>query len=353
MATLKSSTFTDLSLPQGTTAQRPGSPTRGMTRYNTDHNLVEFYDGSAWRPVTGYSAGTVGTGGNTIETRGSGIVHMFTGTGAFTFTPSFTGYVQVLVVAGGGGGGHSSWGGGGGAGGMTFNRAYPVSSGTGVSVTVGGGSTGKGGDSVFGTITSTGGGHSGYWDSTTVAQPGGSGGGGGNASADSSRARCFGGLGVTGQGFPGGSGVRYNDDGENTHNGGGGGGAGGPGWASQDSNQKMATYGGPGAASDILGDVFYWAGGGASGPHICDGGGGDGGVGGGGGGAAHYYPSQPLARSSGFGGAQTWANAGGNATNNGTHGNGGGNGAANTGGGGGAGGGGGVTGGSGMVIVRY
>jgi len=358
MATLLSqSSFTDLTLPNGTTGQRPGSPTIGMVRYNTDVNLVEFYDGSNWRPVTGYSAGTIGTGGDSVTVAPGahgGIIHRFTSTGAATFTPTFTGYVQVLTVGGGGGGGHSSWGGGGGGGGMIFSRAYPVSAGVGIPVSVGGGSTGQGGGSSFGSQSVSGGGHSNYWDNTVAPSGcnGGSGGGGGNSSADSSRQRSMAGLGTTGQGFPGGSGVRFNDDGENTHNGGGGGGAGGPGLASQDSNQRQGTHGGPGAASDILGDVYYWAGGGASGPHICDGGGGDGGVGGGGGGAAHYYPGLPLTHATGYGGGQS-INQGSPGTNNGNHGSGGGAGAANTGGGGGAGGGGGLTGGSGIVVVRY
>ena len=35
-----------LVLPKGTTAERPGSPTTGMIRYNTDSNVFEAYDGS-------------------------------------------------------------------------------------------------------------------------------------------------------------------------------------------------------------------------------------------------------------------------------------------------------------------
>ena len=353
MATLKQSTFTDLTLPQGTTAQRPGSPTLGMMRFNTSISLVEFYDGAKWRPVTGYSNGQMGTGGDQRLVRGNGIVHMFTSLGAATFTPNFTGYVQVLVIGAGGSSGYNGgWSGGGGGGGMVFNRAYPVSAGVGIPLSVGNQTGNTGQNSTFGSITANGGGYNGWWDSTNNAGPGGSGGGGANSQADSSRARCFGGLGVTGQGFPGGSGVRYNDDGENTHNGGGGGGAGGPGLASQDENQQTATHGGPGAASDILGEVLYWAGGGASGPHICDGGGGNGGVGGGGGGASHYFPGLPLTHSVGLGGGQS-LNKGGDGTNNGSHGNGGGAGASNTGGGGGGGGGGGNVGGSGIVVVRY
>ena len=86
MATLKNSIINDtgyFTLPAGTTAQRPGSPTQGMTRYNTTLGYVEWYDttGATWRPI--YQA------------------------------PSIS--VDYLVVAGGGGGGSHVGGGGGGA----------------------------------------------------------------------------------------------------------------------------------------------------------------------------------------------------------------------------------------------
>jgi hypothetical protein len=35
-------------LPSGTTAQRPGSPGTGMTRFNTSTSVAEFYNGSGW-----------------------------------------------------------------------------------------------------------------------------------------------------------------------------------------------------------------------------------------------------------------------------------------------------------------
>jgi len=354
MASLVQSSFTDLSLPQGTTAQRPGSPVSGMMRYNTDYALVEFYDGASWRPVTGFSSGTMGSGGDQRFIMGNSIVHMFTSVGAGTFTPSFTGYVQVLIVAGGAGAGANSWSGGGGGGGVIFNRSFPVTANTGIPISVGGGAGagGQGGSTSFGGTTATGGGTGGVWDSTTPGRPGGSGGGGGPSSADSSRFRVSGGPGITGQGFPGGSGVRFNDDGTDSHNGGGGGGAGGPGLASQDQNQKQATHGGPGRASDITGSVLYWGGGGASGPHICDGGGGDGGVGGGGGGSAHYVPGFGPGLGNGRGGGQA-LNQGGNSSNSDGHARYGGNGGANTGGGGGNGGSYHGSGGSGIVVVRY
>ena len=40
-----------LDLPTGTTGQRPGSPSSGMTRYNTTISAVEVYNGTEWKPV--------------------------------------------------------------------------------------------------------------------------------------------------------------------------------------------------------------------------------------------------------------------------------------------------------------
>ena len=42
---------TALKLPSGTTAERPTSPSTGEWRYNTTTNLVEYYDGGAWRDL--------------------------------------------------------------------------------------------------------------------------------------------------------------------------------------------------------------------------------------------------------------------------------------------------------------
>jgi hypothetical protein len=51
MAQLKNTTVDDsgfLRLPIGNTATRPGTPTQGMTRYNTQTAVVEFYNGTTW-----------------------------------------------------------------------------------------------------------------------------------------------------------------------------------------------------------------------------------------------------------------------------------------------------------------
>ena len=51
MASLKNVTINDtgyITVPSGTTAQRPASPVAGMFRYNTDLGCTEYYNGSAW-----------------------------------------------------------------------------------------------------------------------------------------------------------------------------------------------------------------------------------------------------------------------------------------------------------------
>lgn len=40
-----------LTLPTGTTAQRPGTPTNGMIRYNSTFGNAEYYSQTAWRPI--------------------------------------------------------------------------------------------------------------------------------------------------------------------------------------------------------------------------------------------------------------------------------------------------------------
>jgi hypothetical protein len=51
-------------LPNGTTAQRPGTPSAGMTRYNTSNGNLDFYGASAWEnPLLSYTATGLGTTG--------------------------------------------------------------------------------------------------------------------------------------------------------------------------------------------------------------------------------------------------------------------------------------------------
>jgi len=214
-----------------------------------------------------------GSGGN-ISYYGPYTIHTFTGSA--TFTPSFTGPVEVLVVAGGGGGGVDRAGAGG-AGGLLYVSSYGVSAGTGVTVTVGAGGTGtgqnvvggQGSNSVFGGLTSIGGGGGGTGAGVAGAN-GGSGGGGGNGGAGGTTP---GGLGIISQGNNGGSGT-YTGPNYGT---GGGGGAGTPG---VNGTNVSSGNGGDGLPYSISGFSIYYAGGGGAGSY----GGGTNGVGGLGGG---------------------------------------------------------------------
>lgn len=288
-------------------------------------------------------------------------VKVFTSSGIFT--PSFTGTIEVLVVAGGGGGG-MDMGGGGGGGGVISNTTVSVTAGTPITVTVGaggyGGPAGSGGyrtdgagpqpgghqftvsatngsNSVFGSLTAVGGGYGGssYFGYTPNNGYGNSGGSGGGASGYSDGNTGREGSGTAGQGNAGGgsTGQYYS---------GGGGGA-----AAAGSNGGTPN-GGAGVLNYILDIPLYWGGGGG-GASYSSGQGGNGGIGGGGGGAngtttggAGYNNGSP----GGGGGGGQWAQTPG------------GNGGQFTGGGGGGGshynatnkGG---EGGSGIVIVRY
>jgi hypothetical protein len=268
-----------------------------------------------------------GSGGN-ISYYGPYTVHTFTGSA--TFTPSFNGQVEVLVVAGGGGGG-GRHAGGGGAGGLLYTSAYGVSSGTGVTVTVGaggaaspyGGVGGNGSNSSFGGLTSIGGGGGGGYSAggpTISGSNGGSGGGGGGAFGLAG-GNGIGGLGIVGQGNNGGN-PSTGPYGAGGFSGGGGGGAGAVGGNVIDPD---GGDGGNGLPYSISGfSTYYAGGGGGAGDGDVAATGGTGGLGGGGNGTGAYFPAQGTA------------------------------GIANTGGGGGgsrdqAG----MAGGSGLIIVRY
>ena len=141
---------------------------------------------------------TTATGGSTADC-GNFRIHTFTGPGTFCVSqvgnsPSNPGggpnTVSYMVVAGGGGAQGGGAGGGGFREGRDISPSYTASplvapagltiTATGFPITVGAGGSGsgsgnRGSNSIFSTITSTGGGGS-YWDA--AGQPGGSGSGG-------------------------------------------------------------------------------------------------------------------------------------------------------------------------------
>jgi len=200
--------------------------------------------------------------GGSVVTSGDYKIHTFTSSGTFTVSDSGnsagSNSVQFLVIAGGGGGGQDR-GGGGGAGGYRRGGSTETSGGgasaeselvvsTGnYTVTIGGGGSGApnestaagaGSNSVFGSITSIGGGRGG---NGATGNNGGNGGSGGGAKSGT------GGSGTTGQGYAGASGGT----------GLGGGGAAGVGTSSGDPRS-----GGPGRASSITGSSVTRAAGG-------------------------------------------------------------------------------------------
>jgi len=257
--------------------------------------------------VIGASLFPIATGGTPCAgaTCGDYKIHTFTGPGTFCVsqagTPAGSTEIEYVVVAGGGSGSRGDGihaGGGGGAGGFRFASpsiaplTYPAKplaaptaltvTATGFPITVGAGGAGIDGppaysnnglNSVFDTITSTGGGGGGYGHSAPQSgYPGGSGGGSGTCNA--------GGQGtgndpptVPAQGYPGGTSVSAG-----YASGGGGGGAltigtngttgpgasrGGPGGTGAGFPSAFGTSG------QLCGGVYYFSGGGGAGPRSC------------------------------------------------------------------------------------
>lgn len=257
--------------------------------------------------LTQVNTNTVSVGGITLLPGQVITVTSDGGTGLYVpFTPLTS--VSVLVVGGGGGGGNGSGGnagGGGGAGGIITDTTHSVSS-TAYTVTVGGGGAANtsGSNSVFDSLTGTGGGHGGTNASGTN---GGSGGGAAQGTGHTGGTSTQ----VGGFGNAGGSS-------SNIVEAAGGGGAGGNGGGGGSSN---GGAGGVGISNSISGaSVFYGGGGGGASSTS----GGAGGNGGGGAGAS----------SSGASGVNGTANTGGG---------GGGGGASGTGG----------TGAIGVVVISY
>ena len=286
--------------------------------------------------------------GGTITISGGYAIHRFDASG--TFTPYFSGNVEVLLVGGGGGGG-PTYSGGGGGGGVVYITSSYITSGTSYSVAVGsGGASGTKGENttVFG-ATAAGGGTNLVYD--TNGTIGGCGGGAGasqwriNYGGESSGNIIGINNGIANVGFI------YGCSGGNTTTiregdpirAAGGGGAGAQGAATDtksigDRGQFGHGSGGIGITNSILGTSYYWGGGGGGSAYI-DQSGGYGGYGGGGGGSGNAGGGRGgvLAVTDGSNGGLTIGGPGG----------------ANTGGGGGGGRLGGGAGGSGIVVIRY
>lgn len=245
-----------LTLPAGTTAQRP-TGVAGMIRYNTSLFALEFWNTntSAWEALPAASPFI-----NPTTTTGQ---TAYTSPGTYSWTcPAGVYYVCVVAVGGGGGSlGSTAFGVGGGGGGLGWINNYPVTPGNSYTVTVGAGggagnpTGGAGGNSFFvstGTVcgfggggATTGGGGSG--GTCFPATQGGNGGLGGYTSVTAG-----GGGGAGGYSGNGGAGGVAAASGSNGAGGGGGGGGG--------SNGTNGAGGGGGGVG-ILGQGANGAGG--------------------------------------------------------------------------------------------
>jgi len=332
------------------TIGRNSQPIEGQTfdlTLDTEGTAITLIYGDAtkgWQSVNSNevtnAAKFVTATGGTITTSGNFKIHTFTGPGTFCVScggnPAGSSTVDYLVVAGGGSGGTSASGGdngaGGGAGGYRESSgaasgcysASPLGSGVsalpvtsqGYPITVGGGGAGvtyvlspeaarvgnDGSNSIFSTITSTGGGGGGGGPGGIGApfaagRSGGSGGGGSSVGGAGGTP----GAGNTPpvsppQGQNGGSGA---SDNATYRVAGGGGGAGAVG-GTVSNPAPAAGPGGAGVTSSINGTPTARAGGGGGGGH--PGGSRTGGSGGSGGGGAGGFPGNQVAGTANTGG---------------------------------------------------
>jgi len=255
------------------------------------------------------------TGGDIIDTDGTYWYHTFLSSG--TFTPQKPITCDYLVVAGGGGGGsgNATPGGGGGAGGLrstvtatggggSLESALSLLSNTNYTVTIGAGGAGgsasadnrgvAGSNSVFATVTSTGGG---FGAENQVTGGTGGSGGGGSFSTGAGGTRTASPV----QGNNGGAGAA----GSNQPSGGGG----GAGAVGGTGTGSTGGAGGAGVAVAISGSSVTYAGGG--GGSVYNGGtAGAGGAGGGGAGAYNSAGSPNGTANLGGGGGGTGGNGG-------------------------------------------
>ena len=269
------------------------------------------------------------TGGNRIYTDGTYWYHQFLATGTTAFVPSRNLTVDYLVVAGGGGSAapsNNDTSAGGGAGGvrctvgatggggslesplsLIANTSYTVTVGAGGTGGVSGGDNGvSGSNSVFSTITSTGGGYSAF---RAAGVTGGSGSGANGQGVNTA------GSGTANQGYAGGTGTFNGSTGTS----GGGGGAG------QVGNTAGLGRGGNGITTSISGTSTTYGGGGGGASTAASQAGGTGG--GGTGGYSTHNSGTNGTDNTGGGAGGAWAAAGQGAS--------------------------GKNGGSGIVIIRY
>ena len=279
-----------LTLPLGTTAQRPTAAT-GMIRYNSTESELEMYNGSEWLGIK--------TVPNTIN-------------------------LYYLVIGGGGAGGGSYRAGGGGAGAYRTNWnneaqgggqsvgsafAVDVASTPTYSVIIGSGGSpssgnngGAGGTTTFATIVANGGTGGAKYEQPAPSNSGTGSGGGGGGHSGVLRAGASGGT----YGYAGGAG---SNSGSYQCGGGGGGAASAGIQGNHSASRSNAGDGGSALASTITGSSVLRAGGGGAGAYgggNSTGGGVNGGPASGGGGAGRgaygYRTGESATANTGSGG---------------------------------------------------
>ena len=248
-------------------------------------------------------------GGGNVTSDGTNTIHTFTTSGTLSVLVPLT--ASALVVAGGASGGSL---GGGGAGGFRTATGLTIDSSSNYLVTVGAGAAAStvqlgnyGNNSVFSSITATGGGRGEGDSGTPQAGVGGSGGGGGANMSGSGGGGGGGGAGAVGSnggganGYSGGAGNTPSTSPSQGNNGGTGG-----------SSTSTAGNGGAGSASSISGSSVTYAGGGGAYTNGGTGTAGTGGSGGGGnGGRNGLNATAGTANTGSGGGGNGYTSAGG------------------------------------------
>ena len=262
--------------------------------------------------TTGYVGTTVfapfsASGGTETESGGYKI-HTFLTSSTFVVSGGTSKSVDYLILSGGGAGGSIGGAGGGGhlEGTVTVDAASGDQGGGTYTVTVGAGGAGSqsspdlpGNNSVFGAVSSAGGGQGGGSNSSNAPGVGGCGGGGQGLDYAGTGA-----AGTVNQGYAGGNGTTGNSS-----QGGGGGGCGGVGGTGTNGTSATAGAGGVGKSNSYSGSAVTRGGGGGAGSYRYQntGYGGNGGVGGGGAGGSDvagtsYGSGRNAAANSGGGG---------------------------------------------------
>jgi hypothetical protein len=286
----------------------------------------QFVSGSTFT-LYGISNGVKAVGG-TLTVAGGYAYHTFTSTGSFLPNQKIKG-AEILCVAGGGGGGRDNFAsggsrraGGGGAGGYRYAGSQTFNAGNSYTALVGSGGAGgsldgtSGTDSVFANLTSTGGG---YGAGTRVSDGGAGAGGNGGSGGGGDGGGISSPITNPAQGNAGGTNWY---DGSSTFGGGGGGGAGAAGGSVSPGNggigsNSLTAWGSATGTGQLVGGMYYYAGGGGGGGGAA----GSGGSGGGGTGGTSSSATSGTANTGGGGGGNRGAN--------------------------------GAAGGSGLVIIRY